>query len=259
MATDFNKPTVEDQYAVVLSQLRANLDAVATGDFTGAVNIPENTRRFNEDTRRFEKRVGNLWQVLQGIFEISVRSAHTLIDTAFNEVWTVAQLRNASNINAGTLPVGRVGNLPAEKITSGTLTAGRIPGLDASKIIGGKLLAALLPNHSADLLTSGIVNFLRLPVATNTQRGAVVVDNALTADGQNPVTGSAVHDGNERDTFARWELCECVVLTADHGEYSNAGGALKAIVEIAGGWVVGWRRTVKSSILSLAEKGDSRI
>ena len=193
MAADFNKPTIEDQYVGVLAQVRANLDVVITQNYAGSSNIPQGARRFNDATNRWEKLAGGAWAVFSNLYEIHVRSAIRLLDVANNVFWEVSDLRNATNINAGTLDEARVGILPASKTTSGTFDTARIPGLDASKIIGGKLLAALLPNHTADLLTSGQVNFQRLPVATDTQRGAVVVDREITADGTNPVMGRAIH------------------------------------------------------------------
>jgi hypothetical protein len=54
--------------------------------------------------------------------------------------------RDASNLNAGTVPVARIPNLDASKVTSGTLSSSRIPNLDADKVTSGTLSLSRIPN-----------------------------------------------------------------------------------------------------------------
>lgn len=112
-----------------------------------------------------------------------VTGTATSFDGTANIAIAVDEL-NASSLNAGTVPNGRMtgsytgitgtGALAAGSIASGfgninigsnifTGVGSGITAINASNISTGTIAAARLPNHSADLLTSGTLNNSRLP------------------------------------------------------------------------------------------------
>lgn len=66
MAADFNKPTNSSTKTNFLTESRANVNAVAKMDYTGASNIPANSVQYNNTTKNFERENGSGSFISQG-------------------------------------------------------------------------------------------------------------------------------------------------------------------------------------------------
>jgi len=118
MVADFNKPVITDDYSPYTTAIREGIEALATHNFTGALNIPDGTRRFNETSKLFEKWNSTLtqWDPLD-VFE-------TLTDGSY--AWCLATgtatsiVLDYSLINISTLTNGM--ELKFRATASGTIT-----------------------------------------------------------------------------------------------------------------------------------------
>ena len=64
MAADFDKPTATSTYLNFATEIRANMDAVAIMDYSGASNITTNSIRLNGSSTGFDKYNGAAWVAL---------------------------------------------------------------------------------------------------------------------------------------------------------------------------------------------------
>jgi len=62
--SDFNKPVTTDNYSDVLDTIRGLFAHNAKQDYTGATNIPTNTKRVNSTTQSVENFNGSTWDIL---------------------------------------------------------------------------------------------------------------------------------------------------------------------------------------------------
>ncbi len=105
MSADFDKPVKQDLYTEILTQIRDNLAALATQDFSAADNPPDGAIQFNLTNARWERRTGGAWEALRSLaqeFENKVRDSDKL------DGQTADYYRNAGNLNAGTLDTARL-------------------------------------------------------------------------------------------------------------------------------------------------------
>lgn len=130
MANDFNNPAASQAYLALLQSIRDNMADVAKWlDGTTDSNLPTNAKRWNDTNKNWEKWSGTAWGALAATYGINVDQvdgydvgngvgkipANNLVlnqnliahylgasgqDAAF--------FRNASNMNAGTLPLARI-------------------------------------------------------------------------------------------------------------------------------------------------------
>ena len=160
MPADFNKPTILARYTDFVAELRANFHAVVTGDYANAsANAPDGAIRFNETNSRWEKKTSGAWAALR---DIAQAFAMKVSDSEKLNGQSAAFYRNASNLNAGTVPVTLLPNFNANKINEGTIAIVHIPDFDANKISSGTLLAARLPEIPAEKI-SGVLNDDTIP------------------------------------------------------------------------------------------------
>ncbi len=136
---DFNKPISSDQYLALLASIVENNQATLQmlEGVTTLTNLPTNAKRWNASSNRFEKWTGTAWTTLSSLYEIKVRNSDQLNGQ------TAAYYRNASNLNAGTLPAARFNDTAHGNRGGGSLHAvattsasGFMSSTDKSKLNG---------------------------------------------------------------------------------------------------------------------------
>jgi len=116
---DFNNPLSSQGYLVLLASIVENNQANLTmlEGVAPLTNLPVNAKQWNSTNARFEKWDGTVWSALSTLFEMKVRNSDQLNSQ------TGSYYRNASNLNAGTLPAGRFNDTAHGARSGGALHA----------------------------------------------------------------------------------------------------------------------------------------
>lgn len=99
MAADLSKPVLTDGYAGILQTIRDNQALLASWGNTGVTGTQEGAKRWSDANSRFEKYDGGSWGELVSQYNINV---------AYLGGNSASFYRNASNLNAGTVPVAQL-------------------------------------------------------------------------------------------------------------------------------------------------------
>ena len=96
---DFNAPVASDNYTAILPTIRAAFADLATWSHSASDNRPVETKQWSAANNRFERWNGSAFVELTSLYNINVSSLN-----GRNESF----LRNASNLNSGTVPTARL-------------------------------------------------------------------------------------------------------------------------------------------------------